>query len=88
MLIVEDEPLMAEALVLRLRALDRTRAHNRPRVREILRVHPFRREVHRDGRYVVLARKQCAVLAVLVADGAGYRIGTQSETGPEGEDRG
>src|ERR671917_43820 len=56
-------------LVLRLRALDRRRAHNRPPVREIagLRVDPFRREVYRDGRYVALTRKQFAVLEVLVA---------------------
>jgi two-component system, OmpR family, response regulator VanR len=54
---------------LRLRALDRRRAHNRPPVREIagLRLDPFRREVYRDGRYVALTRKQFAVLEVLVA---------------------
>src|SRR5205823_13896188 len=56
-------------LVLRLRALDRRRAHNRPPVREIggLRLDPFRREVYRDGRYIALTRKQFAVLEVLVA---------------------
>ena len=56
-------------LRLRLRALDRKRAHNRPPVREIggLRLDPFRREVYRDGRYVALTRKQFAVLEVLVA---------------------
>ena len=56
-------------LRLRLRALDRRRAHNRPPVREIggLRLDPFRREVYRDGRYVALTRKQFAVLDVLVA---------------------
>src|SRR5881227_3497807 len=56
-------------LVLRLRALDRRRAHHRPPVREIagLRLDPFRREVYRDGRYVALTRKQFAVLEVLVA---------------------
>jgi two-component system response regulator VanR len=32
-----------------------------------LRLDPFRREVHRDGRYVALTRKQFAVLEVLVA---------------------
>ncbi len=54
---------------LRLRALDRRRAHNRPPVLEIagLRVDPFRREVYRDGRYVALTRKQFAVLEVLVS---------------------
>src|SRR5215217_4897269 len=53
---------------LRLRALDRRRAHSRPPVHEIagLRLDPFRREVHRDGRYVALTRKQFAVLEVLV----------------------
>jgi two-component system response regulator VanR len=35
-----------------------------------LRLDAFRREVHRDGRYVALTRKQFAVLEVLVgADG-------------------
>src|ERR1700744_6467123 len=58
-----------QELVLRLRALDRRRAHSRPPVREIagLRLDPFRREVYRDGRYVALTRKQFAVLEVLVA---------------------
>ena len=58
-----------EELVLRLRALNRRRAHNRPPVPEIagLRLDPFRREVYRDGRYVALARKQFAVLEVLVS---------------------
>src|ERR671937_857242 len=63
------KPFELQELVLRLRALDRRRAHNRPPVREIagLRVDPFRREVYRDGRYVALTRKQFAVLEVLVA---------------------
>ncbi len=63
------KPFALQELVLRLRALDRRRAHNRPPVREIagLRVDPFRREVYRDGRYVALTRKQFAVLEVLVA---------------------
>jgi two-component system response regulator VanR len=58
-----------QEIVLRLRALDRTRAHTRPPVREIasLRLDPFRREVYPDGRYVALTRKQFAVLEVLVA---------------------
>jgi two-component system response regulator VanR len=62
------KPFELEELVLRLRALDRRRAHNRPPVREVagLRLDPFRREVHRDGRYVALTRKQFAVLEVLV----------------------
>ncbi|MCU4187517.1 response regulator transcription factor [Acidiferrimicrobium sp. IK] len=63
------KPFELQELVLRLRALDRRRAHNRPPVREIagLRVDPFRREVYRDGRYIALTRKQFAVLEVLVA---------------------
>ena len=63
------KPFELRELVLRLRALDRRRAHNRPPVREIagLRLDPFRREVYRDGRYVPLTRKQFAVLEVLVA---------------------
>jgi len=63
------KPFELRELVLRLRALDRRRAHNRPPVREIagLRLDPFRREVYRDSRYVALTRKQFAVLEVLVA---------------------
>jgi two-component system, OmpR family, response regulator VanR len=63
------KPFELRELVLRLRALDRRRAHNRPPVREIagLRLDPFRREVYRDGRYVALTRKQFAVLEVLVS---------------------
>ena len=63
------KPFELQELVLRLRALDRRRAHTRPPVRELagLRVDPFRREVYRDGRYVALTRKQFAVLEVLVA---------------------
>jgi two-component system, OmpR family, response regulator VanR len=63
------KPFELQELVLRLRALDRRRAHSRPPVREIagLRLDPFRREVHRGGRYVALTRKQFAVLEVLMA---------------------
>src|SRR3984893_5846327 len=63
------KPFELRELVLRLRALDRRRGHNRPPVREIagLRLDPFRREVYRDGRYVALTRKQFAGLEVLVA---------------------
>ena len=63
------KPFELQELVLRLRALDRRRAHSRPPVQEIagLRLDPFRREVYRDGRYVALTRKQFAVLEVLVA---------------------
>src|SRR3954464_13719603 len=67
------KPFELRELVLRLRALDRRRAHNRPPVQEIagLRLDPFRREVHRDRRYVALTRKQFAVLEILVAAGGG-----------------
>ncbi|WP_137120888.1 response regulator transcription factor [Segeticoccus rhizosphaerae] len=67
------KPFALRELVLRLRALDRRRAHLRPPVREIagLRLDPFRREVYRDGRYVALTRKQFAVLEVLVAADGG-----------------
>src|ERR1041385_6257079 len=131
------KPFELQELVLRLRALDRRRAHNRPPVQEIagLRLDPFRREVYRDGRYVALTRKQFAVLEVLVAaedsvvsaeellaraweenadpftnavritvsglrkrlgepwiiatvPGVGYRISTEPDAGPEGEERG
>jgi two-component system, OmpR family, response regulator VanR len=63
------KPFELQELALRLRALDRRRAHSRPPVREIagLRVDPFRREVYRDGRHVALTRKQFAVLEVLAA---------------------
>ena len=66
------KPFELQELVLRIRALDRRRARNRPPVHEIagLRLDPFRREVYRDDRYVALTRKQFAVLEVLVdADG-------------------
>ena len=67
------KPFELRELVLRLRALERRRAHPRPPVHEIagLRLDPFRREVHRDGRYVALTRKQFAVLEVLVTAGGG-----------------
>ncbi len=67
------KPFELKELVLRIRALDRRRAHTRPPVREIagLRLDPFRREVFRDGRYVALTRKQFAVLEVLVAADGG-----------------
>ena len=67
------KPFELQELVLRLRALDRRRAHHRPPVLEIagLRLDPFRREVYRDGRYVALTRKQFAVLEVLVSAGGG-----------------
>jgi two-component system response regulator VanR len=62
------KPFDLQELVLRLRALDRRRAHSRPPVREMagLRLDPFRREVYRDDRYIALTRKQFAVLEVLM----------------------
>ncbi len=62
------KPFEFRELVLRLRALDRRRAHNRPPVRELagLRLDPFRREVYRNDRFVALTRKQFAVLEVLL----------------------
>jgi two-component system, OmpR family, response regulator VanR len=71
------KPFELRELVLRLRALDRRRAHNRPPVRELagLRLDPFRRDVYRDGRYVPLTRKQFAVLEVLVAAEGGVVSG-------------
>jgi two-component system, OmpR family, response regulator VanR len=67
------KPFELHELVLRLRALDRRRAHNRPPVRELagLRLDPFRREVYRDDRYIALTRKQFAVLEVLLAADGG-----------------
>ena len=63
------KPFALKELVLRLRALDRRRAHHQPPVRELagVRLDPFRREVFRDDRYVALTRKQFAVLEVLLA---------------------
>jgi two-component system, OmpR family, response regulator VanR len=73
------KPFDLRELVLRLRALNRRRVHNRPPVREIagLRLDPFRREVYRDGRYVALTRKQFAVLEVLVAAEGGVVSGEE-----------
>jgi two-component system response regulator VanR len=63
------KPFELQELVLRLRALERRRAHARPPVQVIagLSLDPFRCEVYRDGRYIALTRKQFAVLEVLVA---------------------
>jgi two-component system, OmpR family, response regulator VanR len=69
------KPFELRELVMRLRALDRRRAHAPAPVSEIagLRLDPFRREVFRDGRYVALTRKQFAVLEVLVARPTSFR---------------
>ena len=63
------KPFELRELVLRLRALARRSRRPAPPVVEAhgLRLDPFRREVHRDGRYVPLTRKQFAALAELVA---------------------
>lgn len=70
-LVVEDEPQLAEAVRdgPRLRAPDRRSACARPPVREIagLRLDPVRREVFGDGHYVALTRRQFTVLEVLAA---------------------
>src|SRR5215212_7818941 len=78
-LIVEDEPYLAEAVRdgLRLEAIAADIAGDGDAALEmlsvnsydiaVLRLDPFRREVFRDERYVALTRKQFAVLEVLVA---------------------
>lgn len=66
------KPFDFPELVMRLRALERRSAHGRPPVLETagVRLDPFRREVYREGRLVRLARKEFAVLDILMrADG-------------------
>ncbi|MFD3686362.1 response regulator transcription factor [Nocardiopsis sp. NPDC058631] len=66
------KPFALEELVVRLRALARRPAAAVPPVLECagLRLDPYRREAYRDGRYLRLARKQFAVLELLMrADG-------------------
>lgn len=67
------KPFAMRELVLRLRALARRSASSAPPIREFggVRLDPFRREVHRDGRYIALTRKQFAVLEVLLSAGGG-----------------
>jgi two-component system response regulator VanR len=62
------KPFELRELVVRLRALRRRPAVAVPTVIEHagVRLDPFRREVHRFGRYVKLTRKQFAVLEVLM----------------------
>jgi two-component system response regulator VanR len=62
------KPFAMRELVVRLRALGRRPVDGAPPVVEFagLTLDPFRREVHRGGRYVGLTRKQFAVLEVLV----------------------
>ena len=63
------KPFELRELVLRLRSLARRPAASLPPVLEYagVRLDPFRREVYRDGRYVRLAKKQFAVLEILLA---------------------
>ncbi|TDW65666.1 two-component system response regulator VanR [Kribbella pratensis] len=63
------KPFELRELVVRLRALVRRPAAATPTVIEYagVRLDPYRREVYRAGRYVKLARKQFAVLEVLMA---------------------
>jgi len=62
------KPFVLRELVLRIRALGRRPAVGTPPSIEAegLRLDPFRREVHRDGRQVTLTNKQFAVLEVLM----------------------
>ncbi len=67
------KPFEMRELVLRLRALARRPGRHAPPLLEAagVRLDPFRREVHRDGHYVALTRKQFAVLRVLMAADGG-----------------
>lgn len=67
------KPFELRELVLRLRAVARRPAVATPPVLEAagVRLDPFRRQVHRGGRYVAVTRKQFAVLGVLMAAGGG-----------------
>jgi two-component system response regulator VanR len=62
------KPFEMEELVVRLRALHRRSGPAAPPVLKIgdLSVNTFRREVYRDGRFIRLARKEFAVLEVLM----------------------
>lgn len=67
------KPFELRELVLRLRAVARRPVVATPPVLEAadVRLDPFRREVHRGGRYVALTRKQFAVLEVLMTAAGG-----------------
>ncbi|MCW1250423.1 response regulator transcription factor [Acaricomes phytoseiuli] len=67
------KPFVLRELVLRLRALGRRPAVGTSPVLEIagVRLDRFRREVSREGRQITLARKQFAVLEVLMNAGGG-----------------
>lgn len=67
------KPFALEELIVRLRALSRRPTVSSAPVLEFadLRMDTFRQQVYRDGRYVKLARKQFAVLELLMQAGGG-----------------
>jgi two-component system response regulator VanR len=67
------KPFALEELIVRLRALARRPAAASRPILEFadLRLDPFRQEVYRSGRYLKLARKQFAVLEILMQAGGG-----------------
>jgi len=67
------KPFALEELIVRLRALARRPAATSKPILEFadLRLDPFRQEVYRSGRYLKLARKQFAVLEILMQAGGG-----------------
>ena len=67
------KPFALEELIVRLRALSRRPTVASAPVLEFadLRMDTFRQQVYRDGRYVKLARKQFAVLELLMQAGGG-----------------
>lgn len=68
-----SKPFAFEELIVRLRALARRPAASSPPVLEFgdLRLDPFRQEAYRAGRYLKLARKQFAVLQLLMQANGG-----------------
>jgi CheY-like chemotaxis protein len=78
------KPFELRELVLRLRALDRRRARNRPPVREIagLRLDPFRREVYRDDA-IVHNLPEHGTAQLSTAIGPGSVMLTVENTGPK-----
>jgi two-component system response regulator VanR len=67
------KPFEFAELIARLRALNRRSGKTTPPILEFagLRLDPFRREVVRDGHSIQLARKEFAVLEVLMRAGGG-----------------
>jgi len=84
------KPFELRELVLRLRALDRRRARNRPPVREIagLRLDPFPPRGLPRRPLVALTRKQFAVLEVLVAAEGGAISAEEAPGTGMGRERG